>query len=415
MGDIPAQRPQLSSLTLPRRGLDELLRGWTSDGHVYEALSAVSTADMSVEWSPRDIERRASRVLLERVEDDIMRLPTSAAGWLPHIPVATTLTREVSTRPLRPTDWAATTRRFGWPPTSFVVHPRSRVRDETTLRVLAWTARRLGAMLRDTLPAATSLAGRVDPHIAAMIEVANQDFADIEAERPDRLDIRSLAGSGTPWSTLAAVAEALVRAETDLDFLAYEIIEPIPDLEWRLFHLSVLGEVVATLRYLGGRVRWAAPLSASETSGPQFQIALGEDTWDLWFEASAAAKRYGVESPYRNATLAVTTVQKAIGADVMLCRPSVCALTLECKWSVDGSYVGRDGYHQASSYLVEARAGIATDAWSYVIGPKEVVPVRSETELNWPGGSAVIGAANIEHVAGLVRALITGSALLECE
>lgn len=81
----------------------------------------------------------------------------------------------------------------------------------------------------------------------------------------------------------------------------------------------------------------------------------------------------------------------------------------ECKWSVDGTYVGRDGYHQASSYLVEARAGIATDAWSYVIGPAEVVSARSETELAWPGGAAVLGAVNIDHVAQLVQEIVAGS------
>ncbi|SLH42488.1 Uncharacterised protein [Mycobacteroides abscessus subsp. massiliense] len=409
MGDLAAQRAQLSMPVLPRRGLDELLRGWTSDGQVYEALSAVSSAETFVEWSTRDIERRAARVLLERMAEDIQRLPVDPSGWLPYIPVTTTSSREVAARPLRPTDWSATARRFGWPPSAFVGHPRTRVRDETTLRVLVWAARRLDAMLRDVSPVAKLLAGQVEPHIAAMTEIVNRELGDVDAERPDRLDIRSLAGSGTPWSTLAAVTDALVRAETDLEFLAYEIIEPIPDLEWRLFHLSVLGEVLGALRALGGRVRWTAPLSASQSTGPQFQVTIGQDVWDLWFEASGAAKRYGVESPYRAATSAVNVTQRTIGADVMLCRPGSKALMFECKWSVDGTYVGRDGYHQASSYLVEARAGIVTDAWSYVIGPAEVVPARSETELAWPGGVAVLGAANIDHVAELVQAVVTDS------
>jgi hypothetical protein len=339
---------------------------------------------------------------------DIRRLPIEPAGWLAHIPVTTTSSREVSGRMPRPTDWAATARRFGWPPTNFVGHPRSRVRDETTLQVLAWTARRLDRMLRDVKPLAKLLATRVEPHITAIAQVVNLELADVDPARPDRLDIRSLAGSGTPWSTLATVTGALVRAETDLEFLAYEIIEPLPDLEWRLFHLSVLGEVLATLRGLGGRVRWTAPLSASQSTGPQFQITLGQNTWDLWFEAEGAAKMYGVESPYWTATSAVNVTQKTIGADVMLCLPGVKALMFECKWSIDGTYVGRDGYHQASSYLLEARAGIATDAWSYVIGPTEIVPARSETEVTWPGGAAVLGAANIDHVAHLVELTVTG-------
>lgn len=406
LGDLAAQRAQLSTPELPRRGLDELLRGWTSDGQVYEALSAVSPADTSVEWSVRDIERRAARVLLERMAEDIQRLPAHAAGWLPYIPVTTTSSREISPRPLRPTNWSATARRFGWPPSAFIGHPRSRVRDETVLQVLVWTTQRLVSLLRDVLPVAKLLARRVESHIAAMSEVVNRELGDVDAERPDRLDIRSLAGSGQPWSTLAAVTEALIRAETDLGFLAYEIIEPIPDLEWRLFHLSVLGEVLGALRRLGGRVRWTAPLSASQSTGPQFLVSIGQDVWDLWFEASGAAKWYGVESPYRLATSAVNVTQRTIGADVMLCRPGSKTLMFECKWSIDGTYVGRDGYHQASSYLVEARAGIATDAWSYVIGPAEVVPSHSETELAWPGGTAVLGSANIGHIAQLVQGVL---------
>jgi hypothetical protein len=287
-----------------------------------------------------------------------------------------------------------------------VGHPRSRVRDETTLRVLVWTAHRLDAILQDVLPVAKLLVSRVEEHIIAMAEVANQEITQVEADRPDRLDIRSLASSGTPWSTLAAVADELLRAETDLEFLAYEIIEPLPDLQWRLFHLSVLGEVLSTLRDLGGRVRWTAPLSASSASGPQFNITVGQDIWDLWFEASGAARRYGIESPYRAATAGVETVQRHIGADVMLCLRGKRALMFECKWSADGKYIGRDGYHQASSYLVEARSGIANDVWSYIIGPEEVVAGQSEAKLNWPWGSAVVGVGNIGHIDQLVRDVV---------
>lgn len=408
MGDLAAQRAQLTSLSLPRRGLGELLRGWSSDGQVYEALGAVFSGGTDIEWSARDIERRAHRVLLGKMEPDLQRLPTNAATWLQNLPVTTTAGREISPRPMRPTNWAASARRYGWPPTAFVGYPRSRVRDETTLRVLAWTARKLHGIVRDVLPSAKALSGRVEPYVDAMVKVVDQELSDIGTGRPDRLDIRSLASSGTPWSALAVVTDALLSAETDLEFLAYEIIEPIPDLQWRLFHLSVLGEVLSTLRDLGGRVRWIAPLSASEASGPQFRVVMGQEIWDLWFEASGASRRYGAESPYRTATLSVATLQRAIGADIMLCLRGKRSLMFECKWSPDGKYVGRDGYHQASSYLVEARSGIADDVWSYVIAPEEVVPSLSEATLNWPGGSAVIGAGNIEHIGQLVSKTVVG-------
>ncbi|MGN9803453.1 hypothetical protein ACTMTB_08815 [Micromonospora sp. L32] len=283
------------------------------------------------------------------------------------------------------------------------------MKDESALQTLAWTARKLERMARDVRPIAPLLVDRIEHPILTMVGVVKSDLQDVEALPPDRLDLRSLANSGRPWSSLAMVAASLVRSLTDLDFLAFELIEPDSQLDWRLFHLSVLGEVLATVRSLGGRVRWNAPLSAGESSGPQFQLRIGQDIWDLWFEASAAARYYQVPSPYKAATTGVSSVQRAIGADILLCLPGERALMLECKWSALGSYVGRDGYHQASSYLIEAQPGLVDNAWSYVIGPEEVVKKQSEAKLNWSGGTSVVGVGSIEHVAGLVRLVIGDS------
>lgn len=404
-----AARTELTPLVLPRRGLEELLRGWTSDGQVFEALSAVGTDDLVVDWSAQDIQRRADRVILERVEADICRLPDSASKWREQLPMTVASQRTETGQPARPMDWATTARRYGWLPQTFVSNPRSRVRDEMTLQVLAWTATRLDGMVHDLSNVARHLIGRVQPGVLAMVEVVRQELPDVEIVRPDRLDIRALSTSGTPWSLLARVAEELLRAETDLQFLAFQIIEPVPELEWRLFHLSVLGEVLAAMRSLGGQVRWTAPLSASEAPGPQFQVRLGRDVWDVWFEASGAPKHYGVLSPYRKATASVGGAQQSIGADILLCLPRAQALALECKWSASSGYVGREGYHQASSYLVEIRAGIADDARSYLVGPEEVVPRLSEAMLDWPGGLATVGSCNISHIAELVHRSVLGT------
>ncbi|MEV1143237.1 hypothetical protein, partial [Micromonospora sp. NPDC049799] len=376
MGELPATRPELAGLALPRRGLEQLLRGWNSDGQLFDALSAVKADDIEVKWSASAIELRAARVLLEKMESSLLLLPGEVGTWRENMPVTTTSAREVSDRPLRPMDWATTGRRYGWPPKAFVGHPRSRVKDESALQTLAWTARKLGRMARDVRAIAPLLVGRIEHPVLTMVDVVKSDLSDVEALPPDRIDLRSLAHSGRPWSSLAMVATSLVRAETDLEFLAFELIEPNTDLDWRLFHLSVLGEVLATVRSLGGNVRWNAPLGAGESPGPQFQLTIGQCLWDLWFEASAAARYYQVASPYKAATTGVSSVQRAIGADILLCLPGERALMLECKWSAFGSYVGRDGYHQASSYLIEARSGFADNAWSYVIGPEEVVRSR---------------------------------------
>jgi hypothetical protein len=406
VGQDAARHPELVDLVVPRRGLDALLRGWSSDGQLFEALGAIRDADLVVQWSARDIERRAARVLLERLAPVLSLLPMDASRWREHLPVTTTSYREVASRPIHPTNWAMTTRLFGWPASKFVAHPRSRVRDESALTTLAWSSHALERLLRDVRSTAPLLTGRIEVPIAAMADVVSRELADVEAVRPDRLDLHALGSSGRPWNALATVGEAIVRAETDTRFLAFEIIEPEPDLQWRLFHLSVLGAVLAAVQRLGGRVHWLAPLSASVASGPQFQVTIGQDCWDLWFEAAGAARHYGLISPYQAATAGVRGNQRNIGADILLTRPGHLALMLECKWSAFGAYVGRDGYHQAAAYAVEARSGLAGTAWSYVVGPEEIVTARSDVELAWDAGNTVLGSCCIQDVDHLVEQLL---------
>ena len=409
MGQGTARDPELVIIQLPRMGLDELMRGWSSDGQLYDALSAVAPLNMDLAWTRQDIERRASRVLLGRIAGEVEALPKDPESWQEHLPITTAARRQVSDRPIRPTNWATTARRYGWPPTAYVAHPRSRVQDETALQTLLWTARSLETTLRQVRPIAPALVEQVEGPVLAMLRVVSEDMEDIATNRPDRLDLRALAASGRPWSGLAAVAEAIVLAETDLELLAYELIQPDPDLEWRLFHLSVLGEVLASTRRLGGRVCWRAPLNASGSSGPQFEIELRNERWDLWFEAAGAAQHYGAVSPYRRATSGVVRNPRSIGADVMLCLPGQRSLTLECKWSPLGTYVGREGYHQAAAYAVEVRSGQGIQAWSFVVGPEELVPSTSSERLDWPGEPVVLGACSIRGLDGLVASLVSGA------
>ena len=225
--------------------------------------------------------------------------------------------------------------------------------------------------------------------------------------RPDRLDLMSLRTSGRPWSGLAEVASNLIRAEIDLEFLAYELIEPDPGLRPKLFHLSVLGATLIALKANGGKIRWSAPLTVSEVNGPRFQATMPDGTkWDLWFEAFGAISYYGVESPYRQATASVVGNDRSTGADLMLVRPSERALILECKWSAHGAYVGRDGFHQAASYALQARAQLVHSVWSYVVGPAEVVPETSYSLAAWNETAVILGATNIDFIAPLVGSFL---------
>jgi hypothetical protein len=404
MDSEPARRAQLEPLLhLPRVGLEELLRGWSGNGSIYAALAAIQGSPYEVHWTERDIRRRAGRVLLGRMEAVILRLPATAQEWQEYLPVSTESRKRISRTPVRPTNWVQTSRRFGWPPSQFIGNPRARVLDESALTALVWTANALDTLTRDTRALGSALVDRLAPQVTALVEVSRSRLEDVTAIRPDRLDLMSLGASGRPWSALAAVASEIARAETDLEFLAFEVIEPDPELAWRLFHLSALGAVLIALKADRGSIRWLAPLAASQVSGPQFQATMPDGLkWDVWFEAGGAELYYGVESLYRRSTAAVARNDRSMGADIMLVRPSERALIFECKWSAHGPYVGRDGFHQAASYALQARAELVQSVWSYVVGPSEVVPETSSSLLAWDQTSVVLGTTNIDSIGLLV-------------
>lgn len=275
------------------------------------------------------------------------------------------------------------------------------------LKTLVWTADTLERLTRDSGALGRGLIKRLTPQVEALVDVRRSELDDVTGIRPDRLDLMSLRASGRPWNALAAVAEQLARAETDLEFLAYELIELNPDLAWRLFHLSVLGAVMVALRANRGKIRWAAPLAASQVSGPQFRATMPDGLMrDVWFEAAAAESYYGVESLYRLATATVARNDRNVGADIMLIRPAERALILECKWSPHGPYVGRDGFHQAAGYALQARARLVHSAWSFVVGPSEVVPGTSYSLAAWDETAVMLGTTNINFVAPLVGAFL---------
>lgn len=405
MDTEPTRRAQLErDLHLPRTGLKEILRGWNGDGPVYAALAAIQDSSLEIRWTEQDIRRRASRVLLGKMEQMILRLPATEAEWAEYLPISMESHKTTSRRLLHPINWAQTSRQFGWPPKQFVGNPRARIPDESALTALVWTANTLKRLTREARLLGKELVDSIALQVKALADIASSELTDVVSVRPDRLDLMSLRTSGRPWSGLAEVASNLIRAETDLEFLAYELIEPDPELRPKLFQLSVLGATLMALRANGARIRWSAPVTVSEVSGPQFQATMPDGTkWDLWFEAFGVMSFYGVESPYRQATASVIGYDLSTGADLMLVRPSERALILECKWSPRGTYVGRDGFHQAASYALQARAQLVHSAWSFVVGPAEVVPETSYSVAAWNETAIILGITNINFITSLVR------------
>jgi hypothetical protein len=409
MGTDTTGYPRLVTIQIPRDGLENVLRGWSGDGQIFEALAAIRDPSTDIEWSPNDVRRRANRVMLDKMSSTLQEWPLSADQWADILPITTTSERIVGSVIRGSVNWPETVRRFGWPASRFVGRSRSRTADEVALTALAWTSNKLTAALSDIRDMSPSLHAAVVAPIEILRRVVETDLASVAAIRPDRLDLLSLASSGRPWSGVATVAEVLVRAETDLEYLAFELIQPDPDLEWRLFHLAVLGYLILALRGCGGRVRWVAPLTAAQTPGPQFRIEMRDGaTWDLWFEGAGASAHYSYPSLYREAVRGVLTANRSIGADIMLIHPGERALLLECKWSAVGTRVGRDGFHQAAGYALEARSGLVEQAWSFVVGPEEIVRDRSASLEALVPMSVIMGSTSVRHLPAIVNAFLIG-------
>jgi hypothetical protein len=272
------------------------------------------------------------------------------------------------------------------------------------MTTLAWLAAELNDALDRLDPRdAPLLIGRIAPPIRLLRAVGERFAHDIEPIQPSHVELRSLEGSGPPWRAIAQAARLAVRATRDPEFLAFDLLEPDSDLRWRLFQVSAFGSAIAGLRSAQCSMRWNMPLRGLRT-GPQL-IAVQPDgrSWDLWFESAGARSYYKLgPSTYASAVAGVPEAGGAIGSDIVLIRPGESALLLECKWSADASYVGRDGFHQVSSYVLDALNGLARHVWGFVVGPEEVVPTTSSGTEDWQSMRIVLGSTNASGIPALV-------------
>ena len=76
--------PRLT-LSIPRAGINEVLRGWSGQGSIYESLACVTTPD-ALDWTAADIQRRALRVLLGILDPILATWPRTAANWEEYLP-----------------------------------------------------------------------------------------------------------------------------------------------------------------------------------------------------------------------------------------------------------------------------------------------------------------------------------------
>lgn len=399
------------TLSIPRVGVEEVLRGWSGEGSIYDDLAAVSSPD-ALDWTASDIQRRARRVLLGILDPITELWPATKQRWEEFLPSSMTSEWIGLRVPTGGVNWRETMRRgHGWPAREFVGRRRSRVVDEVTLATLAWLAGELRTVVVDTRPQSALAAGRVDGRVAVLSDVL-AGWVEVAPTRPDRLDLLALATSGYPWRSVAAAADLVIRASGSPEFIAFELIAPDLEVGWRLFHLATYGMVIRALRNHRFVLSWRRPISGTRSGAQIEAISPSGARFDLWFEAAAARSAYGLpKSAYHDAVKSIAGAGDAIGVDVMLVEPGARALLLECKWSDDVSYVGRDGHHQSASYALDALNGMASEVWSFVVGKQEVVPSTNVAlELYGPLG-VVLGSTSPSRIGDIVSAFLTDDPL----
>jgi hypothetical protein len=399
-----------TALAVHEEGLLRVLSEWSGAGNLYRAVAAVTPDAFDRHWTPKDIERRAMRILLLECSPLLRRWPQSAKAWQEHLPVLSMRHRFWSDVPQTRVDWAKTRHR-GWPPYSFAIRRRHRSTDQVTLSVLAWTL----ARLKEAFDASQSLVG---PHAAAAQGLATDveqilvrtlpilDLLDESDESlPSRDDVRAVRTAGWPWNVVAEVADVFTALERGgAEALARRLLRPdgFPEA---VFQLGVLGAVLVASEGLGARIASLRPIGYM-TDGPVYRIELpGQDAWDLWCEAANCWTEYDLDDRYRELSATMTSADgKAFGArnirpDVLLARRSDQAMVLECKYpgeSLDAGYVAH-GMYQAAFYAHQLKPAFVT-VTGLSVGPSELVPVHSSRTL----GQVEVGLASPTRVQELV-------------
>lgn len=195
-------------------------------------------------------------------------------------------------------------------------------------------------------------------------------------------DLVALRREGTPWGSVASVAQVLVEAERSVDYLIYQVLMPDDEIRWRLFHLAILGMLLTALREEGCQITSLRPLSP-KSGGPNYEVVSSRgEPYLLWFEASGVWSYFGKPSPFIEATRGISRARRSNGADLLLLMPDSRALVLECKYSWNQDVVARNGYYQAMAYGAEVRSRLAEIVVAVAVGPESVVSASSFTNLN---------------------------------
>lgn len=369
---------------LPSRGLKEILGGWSSAGQALDALDAIVDER---DWRPGLVSARLHRLLVADLAAGPLAVwPLLTAEWLEALPAIGIVHREIGQR-ARAVDWRATAR-MGWPPEQLSTRPRHRDTDHVLTGVLRWTLERLDATVASARRVWSNVDVPVRPQIAAALELL--DLPPVATARPllpERTDLDHIAAEGHPWNRLAPVARELLRFEQASPAELAQLIAPEDD--WRLFHLAVLGELIASARDAGREVRSVGPVAGGHAC---YRI----DDLTVWLEGG----KLGGRRPYVQLSGHAHGNPQPLSADIaVLSAHRDAGLLIECKWYADGTRAVRDGLRAAMAYALDASPAALTDVTSAAVLPDPQVDEFGVTDT--AAGTVVI--AGVRHVGQLLR------------
>ncbi|MBA2643111.1 MAG: hypothetical protein H0U82_09315 [Actinobacteria bacterium] len=383
---------------------------WQGAGELWSAVAAAAPDETTRSWTAADIQRRALRILLPKIARPVTALPLDSRVWEEGLPAESRTTLRRGTVARGRVDWPRTAL-GGWPPTELVYRRRHRRPDTVLANALAWGSETAYGLLAAAPSALTRLEQSAVDRLKVLAGMSDHPaLIGLEPQPLAGDDLKALHGSGHPWRDLEAVASSIIALEEHgLDHLAFELLVPDPEMGGKLFHLGVCGEMVYGLQQLGCVVESVRPIGGGQSSDrPAFRTVHAGVEWELYFESAGVWRRANLRQPYLDAVEALRGTSQALSADLLLIdRRGRRALMLECKDSYDPTYVGRGGYHQATTYLVEAQGRLSDTTVSLTIGHAGAVRGISVQPL--AGG--VVGLAEAGLVAEVVSRFVRGEPL----
>ncbi len=377
------------------KGVRRVVRDWAGPGDLVDFFEA--TADSGERaWSRTNLENRAGWLQLKRNEHRLAQLPQTAQDWLNALPAASQRGRSIDDHPRARTDWVDTRVQHGWPPTAYINYTREK-RKSAALRLVAQQA---ALPVANWAAAGRLLGGDVTTRTWRAADSLVEAFPHVESAAADEHDLAAAVSAGHPWGSLASI----IRSDRqELDQLARGLVDPDPRLAPAMFHLGVLGDLVAHGESLGFRVVSDRPVVHARSPGPAYSLTRDNARCQIWSEAGGYWSASGTVQYYRQLRERAGLASASLSPDLLLATADKL-VAIECKYSLSEQYAIRQGFHQASAYAVELQA-LSTDVAVYVVVPDGLLQRSASVTIT---AGVRIGLVPMSQVQSILDQEMTG-------